>query len=178
MDSLKGIKLARLKWVEVPQTGRPVFDFDAADVRDQWKLRRGDLETVFTDSQRSNFHPPFEHFIGTAEIGGGRFDDDLRGVIESPPFTLEANSYVLSVSGGEDRDDLYVALVDAETGDELARVTADRNNRLRKKVVKGDDWRGRRAKVRVVDDATGPWGHINLGGVFGDPMAPYRNADR
>jgi hypothetical protein len=57
-------------------------------------------------------------------------------------------------------------------------VTGDRNNRLRKKVVSGDAWKGRRAKVRVVDAATGPWGHINLGGVFTDPMAPYRDGDR
>ena len=174
MDSLKGIKLARLKWIRVPQTGEPLFDFTQQAERSKWHVTSGELTSVFTDSERSNFHPPVKYFIGTAETQTKRFDDDQRGVVESPVVTLAANDYLLYISGGEDLEKLYVALVDADTGNELARCTGSGNNELKATVVHGSDWVGKRAVVRVVDNATGPWGHINFGGIYTDPMAPYR----
>ena len=89
MDSLKGIKIARLKWVRVPELGKPVFDFTSASARDTWKLKSGDLASVFTDSKRTNFGAKSEYFIATCEIGGGKFSDQRTGVIESPTFTLK-----------------------------------------------------------------------------------------
>ncbi len=112
--------------------------------------------------------------MGTAEIGDRRFDDDRQGVIESPVITLEDNHYVLHVSGGEDRQRLYVALIDADTGDELARCTGQGSNLLQPVPVQGQNWAGRQVLVRIVDEAQGPWGHINFGGIYTDPLAPYR----
>ena len=34
--------------------------------------------------------------------------------------------------------------------------------------------KGKRALVRIVDEAMGGWGHINFGGIYEDPLQPYR----
>lgn len=81
MPSLKGIHLARLKWVEQTNAlGRPLFDFADAKVRAQWKVRQGDLPAAFTTS--------------------------------------------------------------------------------------AGKWKGKTVRLRVVDQATGPWGRINCAGLF------------
>jgi len=91
-------------------------------------------------------------------------------VIESRPFTLEKADYVLFVSGGNDLQNLYVALVDARSGEELARRTGKQDNSLERVQVGGSDWIGKEVFIRIVDKATGPWGHINFGGMYEDPL--------
>ena len=170
MDSLKGIKIARLKWVRHPDIGKAIFDLDAEDGRVGWELKSGDLATVFTRSKRSNFDSRTEYFIGTAETEEGRFDDDRMGVIESPAFTLDTADYVLFVSGGNDQQNLYVALVDAQTGDELVRRTGKQDNAFERVQVDCSAWIGKQAFIRVADKAVGTWGHINFGGMYEDPL--------
>jgi hypothetical protein len=174
MDSLKGIKIARLKWLKLPELGEPVFDFDSAEARDLWTLQSGNLASVFTDSERHDFRARTEFFVGTAEVGQGKFDDARTGVIESPVFTLDSEGYVGFVSGGNDLENVYVALIEQETGKELARVTGDGTNTLTKTTIDCTDSKGRKAFVRIVDQATAPWGHINFGGLYQDPLKPYR----
>ncbi len=173
MDSLKGIKIARLKWDTVPETGAAIFDFQSQEVRDAWQRKSGNLALLFTGSKRSNFRPPTDLFVATAEVADDKFDDGLVGVIESPEFTVEQDGYVLYVSGGRDRDKLFVALVDVETGNELTRLTGDNNNEFKKYRVDATQWKGKRAVVRVVDQSTAPWGHINFGGIYEDPLQTY-----
>lgn len=174
MDSLKGIKIARLKWLKLPELGEAVFDFDSAGVRDSWVLKSGKLVSLFTNSKRQDFSAKTECFVGTAEVGEDQFDDGQTGVVESPVFTLQSDGYVLLVSGGNDRQNLYVALVEADTGKELARVTGDGTNTLAKTAVDCSGSKGKKAFVRIVDQATGSWGHINFGGIYEDPLKPYR----
>ena len=50
-----GIKIARLKWLKLPELGKAVFDFNSADVRDSWILKSGNLASVFTNSRRLKF---------------------------------------------------------------------------------------------------------------------------
>jgi hypothetical protein len=170
MDSLKGIKIARLKWVNRPTVGGPIFDFESEAARNAWHKKSGNLPGVFTSSTRSNFGSPTSYFIGTAELDGAKFDDSRTGVIESPAFTIEKSGYVLYVSGGIDREKVFVAIVDHETGEELTRVTGERSNDLKKKRVDCKEWKGRKARILVVDQATESWGHINFGGIYEDPV--------
>jgi hypothetical protein len=164
-----------LKWLELPEIGQTVFDFNSEQVRSEWALKSGDLASVFTNSRRTDFGSKTEYFIGSAEVGTGRFDDTRRGVIESPSFVLDEESYILFVSGGEDREKLYVAIVELETNREWARVTGTGDNIFHKVNVTCPGAKGKKAVIRVVDQATESWGHINFGGLFSDPLAPYRN---
>lgn len=165
--NLDGLRIAKLKWGPKPQIGEPVFNFEDADHRAQWKIESGNLPGPFTNSTRSQFSPPQRHFIGTAELPGRTFDDDLTGVIRSPEFRIEHERYVVYVSGGNDSRSLYVALVDAETGKEFVRKTnATDSNQLQPHTIDTSSAVGRRAFLRIVDKATGSWGHINFGGLY------------
>ena len=135
-------------------------------MRARWRLVEGGIDPVFTTSTRQPFQPPFRHFIGTAEAKGGRLDDGQMGVIESPVVVLGADQHLLLVSGGRDKTRCYVSLVDAATGDEIARHAGTDHNTFRTAVIDTSKLRRRAVKVCVVDRATGGWGHINFGGLF------------
>jgi hypothetical protein len=174
-DTLDGIKIAHLKWVRLPKLGPSVFDFDSAAGRNAWTLKSGNLASVFTNSKRSNFKARTEYFIGTAEVGKGKFDDKRTGVIESPVFTLDQDSYILLVSGGDDRQNVYVALIEAGTGKQIARLTGKNDNTFEKIPVDCSGAKGKRVFIRIVDKTTVPWGHINFGGMYEDPLALYND---
>ncbi|MBN2309764.1 MAG: hypothetical protein JXR94_12375, partial [Candidatus Hydrogenedentes bacterium] len=91
------------------------------------------------------------------------------GVIESPPFTLDAPGYILLVGGGNDPENVYVAIVDADSGEELARYTGTFVNPVRAVPFDASGHAGKKAFIRVVDRATEGWGHINFGGIFERP---------
>ena len=166
LPSLKGIRIARLKWVPKPERGEAVFDFDAADVREQWKLVEGDIDPIFTTSTRTLFGPPLRHFIGTAESKKGGPNDAQQGVIESPPFVVERSQYSMYVSGGKNSDETYVALLEAESGNEIVRLSGQDHNTLQETIVDTSAHVGKPAVIRVVDRSQESWGHINFGGLF------------
>ena len=163
---LDGIQLARLKFYRRGGLGEPVFDFDRAEVRDAWRVVKGDFQRPFTDKPHAPFGKPLEFAIGTAETKDGGFDDGFTGVMESPAFTLETATYYVLVAGGNRRDELYVALIDDTSGDEIARWTGNESNMLSTIPYNPHEAQGRRVRIRIVDNATGGWGHINFGGIF------------
>ena len=163
---LDGVRIARLAWRQTPRGGTPVFDFEDADARTQWTWLGGNLSGDFTTSTRAQFDPPSQHFIGTAEFPGNLADDRRKGVVESPTFTIAWPLCTLHLSGGADMERLYVAIVDAETGDEWARFTGTGDNHLRPIAWDCETYRGRQARIRIVDDSDAPWGHINFGGLY------------
>jgi dienelactone hydrolase len=175
LPSLKGIRIARLKWAPPPVRGLGVFDLDDAEQRAAWRVAEGGADPIFTASERDTFAPPYRHFVGTAEDEEGGPADDRQCVTESPAFTIAQPQYWLSVSGGSDQGRVYVALVNADTGEELLRLTGRDDNTLEDVPVDTSEHIGEQAAVRVVDRATGPWGHINFGGVF--PLVPADGAE-
>jgi len=166
---LDGIRIARMKWARKGRFGRAVFNFDTERGRNGWRRVKGNLPAVFTTSTRSTFNPKTKHFIGTAELRSGGFDDGLMGEIESPEFVLEHAAYVLLVSGGSDKDRTYVSVVEADGRRELARYCGRSDNALEVQQFDASAHKGKRVRLRIVDRATGRWGHINFGGIFTAP---------
>jgi hypothetical protein len=167
LPSLKGIQIAKLGWTEPPKIDQPVFDFSSPDERDKWKVVQGGLSNIFTQSRRDRFSPPASHFIGTAESSGTSINDKATCTIESPPFTIRTPWLFTYVSGGADRSKLYVALVDADSKQELARVApAVEDNELIETAINVSSFVGRKAVVQIVDESQSTWGHINFGGVY------------
>lgn len=162
---LDGIRIARLKWVKTDVFSSPVFDFDDAKRRGGWRLVEGNLDGIFWTSLHAPFNAKTRHVIGTSELKRGGFNDALTGVIESPVFTLSAPCYVLLVSGGADRKKIYVSIAD-ERGEELARFTGSRSNLLARRLFSAASHKGKRVRIRVVDQATDGWGHVNFGGIY------------
>lgn len=174
-NTLDGINMARLKWVRVPELGEPVFDFDsdATASSDAWQLKKGALPAIFTDSTADYFCARTKYFICTAELGDGSFSDEPTGTIESPSFTLDAERYFVLASGGKDPARLYVAIIDAGTGEELMRTTGDDTNGLREHAFNCAEHAGKEVFVRIVDASSDPWGHISFGGVYAESFRRF-----
>jgi hypothetical protein len=169
---LDGIRVARLRWARKPSLGEPVFDFDDPEVRKLWTMKDADFDAVFYSKTHAPFDAVTTHVIGTCEQNAGGFDDTRTGIIESPPFVLEAEAYTLLVGGGSDEKTVYVAVIDADSGQELARFSGSNKNAVEKKTFRPGESRGKRAHIQVVDQAKGGWGHVNFGGIFktGEPV--------
>lgn len=99
----------------------------------------------------------------------------MGGPQKSPPYTLDQADYVLLVSGGDGLQNTYVALVDAQGGEELTRRTGKKDNAFERVQVDCSAWKGKTVFLRIVDKATGPWGHINFGGMYEDPLKLFEN---
>jgi hypothetical protein len=83
--------------------------------------------------------------------------------------SYDSEPFDILVSGGADRQTVYVALIEAQTGQELARFTGENHNALREAIFESPQHAGKEVRVRIVDAATGSWGHINFGGIFALP---------
>jgi hypothetical protein len=167
LPSLKGIQIAKLGWTDKPAVGKPIFDLSNDAERARWKVVRGALPHVFTQSQRDRFDPPASHFIATAEGAATSGPSDKQTcVIQSPSFKIEKPWLFAYLSGGTDQEKLHVALVDADTKQELVRVTPlEQANTLVETLLNVSPYVGREVLVQVTDNSEAPWGHINFGGL-------------
>jgi hypothetical protein len=161
-----GVRLARLRWARRAVMGEPVFDFDDPQGRAKFRMVEGDFDAVFFTETHVPLGGVTEHVIATTEQHAGGYDDTRTGVIESEPFRLDEPYYTLLVGGGRDIERVYVAIVDAQTGEEVARFGGRDANRMQTVGFTTGEHEGREVFVRVVDQSTGPWGHINFGGIY------------
>jgi fructan beta-fructosidase len=101
------------------------------------------------------------HFWGFAAGGDG-----LTGRMRSSTFTLGGVGQIsFLLGGGNDIDNLYVALIRESDGAELRRATNTRfddTERMHQVVWDVSDQLGEEMYLLVVDEATGGWGHLNL----------------
>ena len=160
---LDGVRIARLTW---KCFDNPLFAFDDPQHRGQWKLTDGTLPSAFTHSTRDLFHPKTEYFIGTAETGPDSFDDTLIATLQSPVVTITTPECVLFVSGGKDSEHLYISIVDAKTGKEYSRTTGNNHNLFDPVIVDCRTFINTPVVVKIVDQSSAPWGHINFGGLY------------
>ncbi|KWX70362.1 hypothetical protein AMQ84_29690 [Paenibacillus riograndensis] len=100
------------------------------------------------------------HLWGFNEAAGG---DSLTGTLKSQNFVLGGNGKInFLVSGGRDIDKLYVALVRASDGKELFKETATNYEEYQRKIWDASQYIGQELYIKVVDQSTGGFGHINV----------------
>ncbi|MBP2112821.1 GH32 C-terminal domain-containing protein [Paenibacillus silagei] len=100
------------------------------------------------------------HLWGFNEAAGG---DSLTGTLKSQNFVLGGNGKLnFLVSGGRDIDKLYVALVRASDGKELFKETATNYEEYQRKIWDASQYIGEELYIKVVDQSTGGFGHINV----------------
>ncbi|MEI2396789.1 GH32 C-terminal domain-containing protein [Paenibacillus phytohabitans] len=100
------------------------------------------------------------HLWGFNEEAGG---DSLTGTLKSQNFVLGGNGKLnFLVSGGRDLDKLYVALVRASDGKELFKETATNYEEYQRKIWDASQYIGEELYIKVVDQSTGGFGHINV----------------
>lgn len=129
------------------------------------------------------------------EIVGARDDrvisseldgDQPQGTLRSPEFRLERDFVSFLIGGGD--DERYTCLNLIVDGKVVRSATGQRSDILMPQSWDVRSWRGKRAQIQVVDQASGDWGHINVdrivqtdhpeappitkGPLYGEPLRP------
>ncbi|GGC76017.1 hypothetical protein GCM10007216_03210 [Thalassobacillus devorans] len=142
-------------------------DFETGDLTG-WTIEEGDAfsaEDVTSDTDWG-WGGPFNHQGDYHLWGAKEGGDEQTGVLKSSPFILSGTGKIsFLIGGGNDIDNLYVALVRASDGKELLKATnTEWNDDESYTPVSWDasDYLGEELYIKVVDKATGGWGHINV----------------
>ena len=79
----------------------------------------------------------------------------------SAPFKIERKYMRVLAGGGMKPQRLYLRIV-SSNGTELGRITGNNSERLEPKCIDVSKNVGEIAFIEIVDDDSGPWGHINI----------------
>ncbi len=86
--------------------------------------------------------------------------DGLTGTLTSPEFTIDGDYIQFLVGGGDMAGKTCVNLV---VGGKVVKSATGKNaERLDWVTWEVKPWRGQRGQIKIVDEATGAWGHINV----------------
>lgn len=102
---------------------------------------------------------PVSNYGGRRYLTSFHGKDTATGRLESPEFVVEGKRLTFLLSGGDQRDALRAEL---RIGEETV-ATATGNNR---EVMQTVEWNvapyaGQAARIVLIDEATGSWGHLN-----------------
>ncbi|MCA8994763.1 MAG: glycoside hydrolase family 32 protein [Planctomycetaceae bacterium] len=98
--------------------------------------------------------------------------DTSTGTATSSPFRIERPHIALLIGGGRDEQRLAVQLL---VDDKIVRVaTGDESEDLEWSSWDVKDLLGKQARVRIIDEATGGWGHINVDHIMQTDEPPAR----
>jgi len=84
--------------------------------------------------------------------------DNQKGSLTSPEFVISRHYVNLRIGGGNRADKVRVEVLVG--GEAIAHATGDQSNTLRWTSMEVAAFEGRRARIRIVDDAQGGWGII------------------
>jgi len=98
-----------------------------------------------------------KYWIGTYE----RFGDDAQGTLTSAPFKVTQPYGSFLVAGGS-FENTRVELVRADDNQVFFKVSGNDSENLRPVVVDLQPHQGKEIFIRIVDQQSGGWGHINF----------------
>ncbi len=103
---------------------------------------------------------PVAGFVGEGLVNTFQGSDKLTGRLTSKPFKISEPFISFLIGGGNERDKTCVnLLVDGQT---VRNATGANNETLTWTNWDVSDLAGREARIEIVDEASGPWGHINV----------------
>ncbi len=148
------------RWVRQPVGQRINFNNAREQLRRRWGVGRGKSFATWPTlrppgKKRHGAHQGAGYLSSNHPIKG----DKTEGVWESHLMKVEGQWLSLLLSGGRDEQRLRVELLD-ETGALIHFWTAYRTNAFIEEVLPLDGLQGKQVRLRVVDGATGRWGHI------------------
>ena len=142
---------------------RIVYDFETGDLQG-WKVTQGAFARPVTDlAKEHNTGKPYTkggtYFVSTLENAQNRPNDRQTGLIESPTIKLTSPTITFKIGGGRHAS---FELVDRATGKALVSATGEDGERMRTVTWNVPQAVGKDVYFRVVDDATGSWGHVTI----------------
>ncbi len=151
------------------------FDFEGSpegaspqnhDPLDGWRVVEGQLGDLrgklehFRNSPDVPFNKEGKYYLTTLDKNG-RSTDSMRGVMESPVWRNEGEVVSLLVGGGSHAN-TYVALCDAESGEEIYQARGENIEKFERVEWNTSDYMGKRLFLRLFDTHQGGWGHLAI----------------
>jgi hypothetical protein len=99
-----------------------------------------------------------EYWVGSYESHG---DDAATGTLTSTPFTV-TQPYASFLVGGGSGNKTRVEILNAASGQVLFRATGPNDEKMRAVFADLRAVMGAKIQVRLVDEATTGWGHVNF----------------
>lgn len=146
-----------------PPAGRTLFDgFELPDGQNLadagWSLT-GDFEPARNPSTQGG-----ENYLGAKRINtyeGGPKGDDNTGTMTSPEFTIDQDNLSFLIGGGKgENGNLAVELL--VDNDVVRTASGSDDGLLNWKTWNVSALRGKQARLRINDRATGGWGHLTF----------------
>lgn len=103
---------------------------------------------------------PVTKFGGKRLVNSFFNGDDTKGRLTSPEFTIERDFITFKIGGGAVPGRTCINLL--VDGKVARTATGINNERLMWEAWSVQDLAGKKAKIEIVDEATGGWGHINI----------------
>ena len=157
---------------EVSGTIYDVFNggFELGDVQGWWNI--GEIGVVTNADGYWGDNIPYGKdgtflFTGVESFGADTMREGNRGTLTSSAFEIGGTGYISFMLGGGGNVLCYVQVVDAVTGEVLARYhqQAQQDAVLIKYVADLSAYIGRTARIQVVDQADGGWGCVSFDNV-------------
>ena len=157
--------------------GKPLnFDFEQGSLKD-WAASgdafekqpiKGDTVSPRRNDMKSQHQG--EYWIGTFENGRG---DKAQGTLTSAPFKVE-HGWASFLVGGGSGNKTRVEILNAASGHVLFRATGPNDEKMRAVSADLRAVMGAKIQVRLVDEATTGWGHVNFDDFAFHDTAPAR----
>jgi hypothetical protein len=147
---------------------QPTFENNVAARRPDVEVGHEGNYWVGTFENRRNASAPF----------GGTQGDEKTGRLISPDFTVEKRYISFLIGGGRGsgrNETLMVRLLGVGADGRTAQVkvaTGWDEEEMQREVWDVYALRGKKARIEIVDEATGPWGHINVDDFQFSDVAP------
>ncbi|TWE01027.1 sucrose-6-phosphate hydrolase SacC (GH32 family) [Neobacillus bataviensis] len=117
---------------------------------------------IFNQAQRSDGSAGY-HLWGFKDSAKGGLGDSATGSLKSSIFKLAGDGQInFLVGGGKDTDNLYVALVRASDNTVLLKATGNNSEQYSRVNWNASKFIGEELYLKVVDNLTGGFGHINV----------------
>jgi uncharacterized protein (DUF608 family) len=98
-------------------------------------------------------------FLGQGLVNTFLEGDDTTGKLTSKPFTIGRN-FIRFLIGGGNKDNTQIRLIVG--GKTVRRMSGKDNERLEPAAWDVREFAGQNARLEIVDEQKGPWGHINV----------------
>lgn len=145
-------------------TRSAAFDFESGNLQ-PWQVVEGKFGHPIGSrdqffANKGEYNKQGKYYLTTLESSSDaeKGSDPQTGVIASPQFIPEAGTMTFRVGGGNSNK-TYVALCKAD-GTELLRARGVNNQTMQKVSWDLTPYAGKKLYLKVVDQATGGWGHI------------------
>ena len=144
--------------------------FEMGDVQGWWN--NGEIGVVTNATGYWGDNIPYGKdgdylFTGVESNGADTMREGNRGALTSSVFEIGGNGYISFMLGGGGNDLCYVQVIDAVTGEILARYhqQAQQDAKLIQYVANLSAYIGKTARIQVVDQAAGDWGCVSFDNV-------------